>query len=83
MGKHWLFIQISRTVRICKEKTHNGKFVDIKVHLYFKSRLVTINGIPDYIIKSIQYKQFPQCIQYKQFPQKEKREKDGDGRESG
>ena len=60
-----------------KKKTHNGKFVDIKVHLYFKSRLVTINGVLDYIIKSIQYKRFPQCIQYKQFPQKEKKKKMG------
>ena len=36
------------------KKTHYGKFVDIKVHLYFKSRLVTINGVLDYIIKSVQ-----------------------------
>ena len=37
-----------------KKNTHNGKFVDIKVHLYSKSRLVTINGVLDYIIKSVQ-----------------------------
>ena len=37
-----------------KKKKHNGKFVDIKVHLYSKSRLVTINGVLDYIIKSVQ-----------------------------
>ena len=69
-----------------KKKKYNGKFIDIKVHLYFKSRFVTINGVLDYIIKSIRYKQFPQCTQYKQFPQctqykqyprKEKREKRG------
>ena len=37
-----------------KKKTHNGKFIDIKVHLYSKSRFVTINGVLDYIIKSVQ-----------------------------
>ena len=58
-----------------KKKTHNEKFAYIKVHLYCKSRLVTINGVLDYIIKSIQYKQFPQCTQYKQFPQKKKKKK--------
>ena len=46
---------MSQAVRICKKKkTHNGKFVDIKVHLYSKSRLVTINGVLNYIIKSVQ-----------------------------
>ena len=65
---------MSQTVRTCKgkKKIHNGKFIEIKVHLYFKPRLVTINGVLGYIIKSIQYKQFPQCTQYKQYPRKEK-----------
>ena len=62
------------------KKTYNGKFIDIKVHLYFKSWRVTINGVLDYIIqykqfpKYIQYKQFPQYTQYKQFPQKEEKD---------
>ena len=34
-----------------------------------ESRSVTINGVPDYILKSVQYKKFPQSAQYKQFPQ--------------
>ena len=56
------------------------QFIDIKVHLYFKSRLVTINGVFDYIRykqfpQYTPYKQFPQCTQYKQYPRKEKRGK--------
>ena len=57
--------------------------MDIKVHLYFKSRSVTINGVLGYIIKNIQYKQSPQCTQYKQFPRcaqyKQYRQKKKDG----
>ena len=70
-----------------KKKKHNGKFVDIKVHLYFKSRLVTINGVLDYIIKSIQYKQFPQKEKKKKMGMEEKvvdfkkKKKEGEGRQ--
>ena len=61
---------MSQTVQTCKEK----KYIQWKIHRnkstsLFKSRLVTINGALGYIIKSIQYKQFPQCTHYKQFPQ--------------
>ena len=49
-----VYSDISNSSDMYKKKTHNGKFVDIKVHLYFKSRLVTINGVLDYIIKSVQ-----------------------------
>ena len=44
------------------------EFIEIKVHLYFKSQRVTIKGVLDYIIRDIQYKQFPQNTRYKQFP---------------
>ena len=64
-----------------KKKTHNGKFADIKVHLYCKSRLVTINGVLDYIIKSVQA--IPSIHTVQAIPSKRKEEKDGDGRESG
>ena len=67
---------MSQTVRTCKKNIYiyNGKFIEIKVHLYFKSQRVTISGVLDYIIRGIQYKQFPQYTQYKQFPQKEEKD---------
>ena len=69
LGTGCLFRCLKQFGQVKKKKTYNGKFIDIKVHLYFKSRRVTINGVLDYIIRGIQYKQFPQYIQYKQFPQ--------------
>ena len=76
-----LFRYLEQFGYVKKKKTHNGKFVDIKAHLYCKSRLVTINGVLDYIIKSVQA--IPSMHTVQAIPSKRKEEKDGDRRESG